>query len=245
MVPGGGIVREVTAGPAAPRRDRAPSPGRYAKGMAKRRQIVDTAIAVFADVGFNASSLRDIAARAGISHPGLMHYFPTKAALLEAVLRYRDDVDVAALDEELARGTDFFEAVVHLTERNQVRRPVVELFAAVAAEATSPAHPAHGYFVARYASTVSSFRGRLEQAGAAGRLRPGVDPEHAARNLVAVLDGLQVQWLLSLDGPRDERIDMAAHLRAHLSLLLDDGPAPPATTPTGRSAPWADPPGHA
>ncbi|GAB3250519.1 TetR/AcrR family transcriptional regulator [Kineosporia babensis] len=188
----------------------------YARGRVKRRQILEAATAVFADVGFNGASLREIAARAGISHPGLLHHFPTKPALLEAVLKHRDEVDTTAFDADIARGVSKFEALLLLAERNQQRRPLVELFMAVGAEATSPAHPAHEYFVNRYEQAVSFFREWFESE----ELRAGLQPEDAARHMVALMDGLQVQWLMSLGGPPEREVDMAACLRSYLHLVL-------------------------
>ncbi|MFB7797473.1 MULTISPECIES: TetR/AcrR family transcriptional regulator [unclassified Isoptericola] len=200
---------------AAPRRG-------YAKGRAKREEILQAAIGMFGEVGYHGASLREIASRVGISHPGLLHHFPTKAALLEAVLEHRDEIDFADFDRDLEQGRSMFDALVRLVQRNALRRPVVEVFAGLAAEATSPDHPAHEYFSERYPSTVRRSRVELERLAAEGRLAPGVDPEVAARTIVAIMDGLQIQWLYSLDGPRAQRVDMAADLRAYLDLIVVD-----------------------
>ncbi|MEU2199382.1 TetR/AcrR family transcriptional regulator [Isoptericola sp. NPDC019482] len=197
----------------------------YAKGRAKREEILQAAIVAFGEVGYHGASLREIAARVGISHPGLLHHFPTKAALLEAVLEHRDAVDFADFDTDVAQGRTMFEALVRLVQRNGLRRPVVEVFSGLAAEATSTDHPAHEYFARRYADTVERVRGELARHADEGRLREGVDPAVAARTVVALMDGLQVQWLYSLERPRAERIDMAADLRAYLDLIVVD-PAP-------------------
>lgn len=196
------------------------SRGGYAKGRATRQEIIRTAILVFADVGYHGASLRDIAARAGMSHPGLLHHFPNKAALLEAVLEYRDAVDQEAIREDLARGGDEFDALVRVVERNRLRRPLVELFAGLSTEATSPDHPAHAFFQRRYTRLVADQATHLRERAARGGLAPGVDPEQAARTVVALMDGLQVQWLLSLERPDADRVDMAADLKAYLTLIL-------------------------
>ena len=194
--------------------------GGYAKGRAKQEQIIQAAIELFGEVGFHGASLRDISARAGISHPGLLHHFTTKAELLAAVLAHRDEVDQAALDADRAAGHSYFEAMTRLVEQNQQRRALVELFAALSAESTSPNHPAHGYFVERYrdvAATMESEFAALEQAG---QLRVGADPAPEARALIALMDGLQVQWLLSLDNDSASQLDMASDIRAHLATVL-------------------------
>lgn len=194
--------------------------GGYARGRATQQEIIRTAILVFADVGYHGASLRDIAARVGISHPGLLHHFPNKAALLEAVLEYRDAVDEESFEEDVARGTDYFDALLNLVERNRLRRPLVELFAGLSTEATSPDHPAHDYFQRRYTRVVREQSAHLRERAARGGLAPGVDPEQAARTVVALIDGLQVQWLLSLERSDADRVDMAADLKAYLTLIL-------------------------
>ncbi|WP_251152621.1 TetR/AcrR family transcriptional regulator [Cellulosimicrobium sp. Marseille-Q4280] len=208
------------AGGARRRTDPA-DPGRgYAKGRAKREQILQAAIQLFGEVGYHSASLRELASRVGMSHPGLLHHFPTKVALLEAVLEHRDVVDRSDLGEEIEQGVDYLDALVALVERNSRKRVVVELFTALAAEATSPDHPAHEYFVRRYATTVAAMQDGLQRYADAGRLRDGVDVAVAARHLVALMDGLQVQWLLSLDRDDAGHVDMASDLRAYLRLIL-------------------------
>ncbi|MFD6179022.1 MULTISPECIES: TetR/AcrR family transcriptional regulator [unclassified Isoptericola] len=194
----------------------------YAKGRAKREEILQAAIVAFGEVGYHGASLREIAARVGISHPGLLHHFPTKVALLEAVLEHRDAVDFADFDTDVEQGRSMFEALVRLVQRNALRRPVVEVFTGLAAEATSVDHPAHDYFARRYADTVERVRVELQRLAADDRLRDGVDPAVAARAIVALMDGLQVQWLYSLERPRAERVDMAGDLRSYLDLILVD-----------------------
>lgn len=184
----------------------------YAKGRAKRREILDQAMALFGETGYRGASLREIAARCGLSHPGLLHHFPTKEALLLAVLEHRDLVDSARLP---GGGLAVLRGLVDLAALNATRPGIVELFVALSAEATAAGHPAHNYFVRRYQATVRTIERAYQQVRADGTLRPSIEPHAAARQLVALMDGLQIQWLLS-----DRRIDMAAVLRAHLENQL-------------------------
>src|SRR4051794_13431713 len=71
----------------------------YAKGRAKRQDILDQATALFGEAGYRGTSLREIAARCGLSHPGLLHHFPTKESLLLAVLEHRDAEDQVRISE--------------------------------------------------------------------------------------------------------------------------------------------------
>jgi AcrR family transcriptional regulator len=62
---------------------------RQRQAAARREQILQTALALFAAQGFDATSTRQIAKEAGIAEGLIFHYFPTKASLLTAILEDR------------------------------------------------------------------------------------------------------------------------------------------------------------
>jgi AcrR family transcriptional regulator len=217
----GCMTTEVTTASTPLSRPSSARSGGYAKGRATREEILDAAMLLFGEVGYHTASLREVASRVGISHPGLLHHFSSKAVLLAAVLERRDEVDEAAFRADLDAGQDYFEALAMLIDRNAARPGIVELFATLSAEATSPDHPAHAFFQDRYRAVVGQTTAEFERRRDEGRLRLGIDPDMAARLTVAVMDGMQIQWLLSADTPAD-RPDMAAALRAQLGALLTD-----------------------
>ncbi len=59
---------------------------RHAQAEARRAQLLDAALAVFADKGLEAATVKDLSAAAGVAQGLLYHYFPSKEALLEAAL---------------------------------------------------------------------------------------------------------------------------------------------------------------
>ena len=59
--------------------------GSYRGTEEKRARIVAAAFAEFSSGGYESASLRSIAAAAEMSHPGLLHHFPTKNDLVVAV----------------------------------------------------------------------------------------------------------------------------------------------------------------
>jgi len=187
--------------------------GESERGAATREHILATATAMFGESGYRGASLRDIAARCGLTHPGLLYHFPTKAGLLEAVLQRRDRADRIDGGPD-HRGVVALESLVGVARHNSNTRGLVELFATLSAEATAPDHPAHAYFVARYERVVREISEHFVEAKEDGRLRADIDPYAAGRQWVALMDGLQVQWLL------DESTDMAGTLQAHLDSQL-------------------------
>lgn len=189
--------------------------GSYAKTAARRREILEAGIDVFSANGFRSGSIREIAERVGISQAGLLHHFPNKNELLAGVLELRDDMSRDISDLDSADGVGHLRGLVKVVEYNAGVPGLVELHCMLSAEATSPDHPAHSYFVTRYRSVVALTTESFESARAAGQLAPGVDPASAARSLVALMDGLQVQWLLDRAS-----VDMAEETRRYLRLLL-------------------------
>jgi len=181
--------------------------GSYAKSEERRREILEAALEVFAVSGFRSGSIRDVAERVGMSEAGLLYHFPTKNVLLTAVLDERDEI----ARRIVPNGEDGLATVlglVTLAEYNMTIPGVVELFCVLSAEATAADHPAHDYFVQRY-EAVRSLTGRaFGLLAERGLLRQGIDPEAASRNVIALMDGLQVQWLLdrnSVDMPEEIR----------------------------------------
>jgi AcrR family transcriptional regulator len=207
------MVRTMTNTETAPK-TRKPR-GEYAKTGAKREAILDAALEVFAESGYRAGSLREVAQRVGMSEAGLLHHFRSKSALLQAVLNHRDDLSAALVDFDLPDGVASLRGLEMLARANAATPGVIELYCTLSAEATSPDHPAHAYFVQRYEFVRASIGGAFERIEAAGRLMPGVDPQKAAVATIALMDGLQVQWLLDPDST-----DMADALAEFFSVFV-------------------------
>jgi len=188
--------------------------GSYAKSDATRGAILDAALEVFAQGGYRAGSLREVASRVGLSEPAILHHFRSKSRLLAAVLERRDDHASQFIDEVPEDGIDAMHGLVALARYNASEPGVVELYCTLSAEATAPSHPAHDYFVRRYQMLRHAMFVSFSNLEARGLLRPGVTPDLAARSTLAMMDGLQVQWLLDRS-----TLDMAEDLRAHLRRL--------------------------
>src|SRR5579871_5792101 len=182
----------------------------YAKGRARRTEIIRTASERFARDGYASATVLDIAAACGISRAGLLHYFADKEALLEAVLQARDDEDRGRFDPyvKAAGAVGVLRGMVDLAEHNRLVPGLIRLFVRLSAEAADPGHPAHEYFRQRYERIRLSTERALNGAVRAGHVDAALDTSAASIRLTALMDGLQAQWLL------DPRIDIAAHIGA-------------------------------
>jgi AcrR family transcriptional regulator len=86
-----------------------------AAGLARRRELLDKAAGVFADQGYNATTVRRIADDAGMLAGSLYYYFSSKDAMLEEILRTFLDELWERYDAVLDAGTgprETFEALV-------------------------------------------------------------------------------------------------------------------------------------
>lgn len=88
------------------------------KGHERARAILETARLIFATEGYAGLSMRGIATRLGVSLSNVQHYYPSKDALLEALLsqalvNYQATVDAhVALDDGRLR-VEQFQAIIH------------------------------------------------------------------------------------------------------------------------------------
>ncbi len=129
-----------------------------------------------------------------------MHHFADKEELFAEVLRQRD-AKVRAAAGDPAEHT-LLQQAERVVAYNQTTRGLTSLYAIVSAEATDSEHPSHEEFADRYRATAQRAADLLRAGQEAGEVRDDVDPALAARLISAVMDGIQLQWLL------DESVDM-------------------------------------
>ncbi len=177
--------------------------GSYAKGVAKREEILTAALDVIARNGYRRTSVRELADAVGLSQAGLLHYFSSKEELFQEILRKRDEVDAAAFDLDVDQPIEAFFGVIR---HNSEVPGLVQLYAQLSTEACDPEHPAHAFFVERYVQFRAMFGGMLREEQAAGNIDPDLDSDRIANLFLAAADGLQTQWML------DPSIDMADHV---------------------------------
>ncbi|MFC9128496.1 TetR/AcrR family transcriptional regulator [Streptomyces sp. NPDC057099] len=178
-----------------------------ARSEERRAEIVRATLEVIAERGYRGASLTSVAERVGLTQQGLLHHFPTKEALLVAVLQERDRWDA------MPAGRLRLDLLASLVEYNAMRPAIIQTFSALLGESVTEDHPARAYFRERYVG-VRAGMAEVLRAEYGDRLPSGLTPERAAPLLVAILDGLQYQWLLD-----PESVDMPSAFRDFLTLL--------------------------
>lgn len=191
-----------------------PYEGLLAKGEDRRQHILSVALSLLATGGGRATTLGQVARAAGVSTPGLLHHFPSKKHLLNAVLDARD-----ARDEAVASFDGDLEAQLRSVQGRIGREPgLAGTFIVLMCENLDPQAPLHARFLRRYRSGLAALAGGIERGQAAGRFRADVDPQRKATEVLAVLYGLEATWLLDPDAPVGAAFD--GYVRAVIDDLL-------------------------
>ncbi|MGW5517524.1 TetR/AcrR family transcriptional regulator [Nocardia africana] len=187
--------------------------GPYAKSAQTRQRAVDAAIEIFSVTGYHGATLTDVAEKLGMTLTGLQHHFPDKDSLLAAVLAERDRRSREEIT--ISPDEDATEKFLAIATRNQQNPLLTELHTVLSAEATSETHPAHDYFVQRYGHEREAGRRYFQHRIDRGELGDAADASSLATLLIAISDGLQLQWLLD-----PESIDLEKELRRFLTIAL-------------------------
>lgn len=192
--------------------------GVYAQRTRIRKQeILDSALVAFSQKGFYKASLADVASAAGITAAGLLHHFKTKEALLVELLAQRDLLDrPLSAGGDRPRGRALLQHFVNTMARNMTRPVTTQMYAVLSAEGVTEGHPARQWFLDRYDGLRLALSTALTEAGADGDIATGLDADATAAAIIAVMDGLQIQWLYD-----PESVDMAAVTHQVITALVN------------------------
>jgi len=165
--------------------------------LIRRREILDASVDIFGAKGYTGGTLQEIADQVGMTHAGILHHFGSKDQLLLEVLLHRDETDVAHLEgQHIPDGLPLFRHLVRTALLNAQRAGIVQAFAVLSAESVTDDHPARDFFQKRY----DNLRGEVSHAFRVVCAERGIDNSaniaDASAAILAVMDGLQVQWLL-------------------------------------------------
>jgi len=164
------------------------------------RAIIEAAATVFAEHGFRAARVADIAVRAGIGKGTVYEYFRSKEELFLAVF---DSFAVGTLEETLARLEPrpassiavlerFADATLGACQKVLYLYPLTMEFWSAAATPEFK-DSLMGEFRKLYAGYREVLAGVIRDGMAAGEIRPDVDAHHVAAALVGTIDALFLQ----------------------------------------------------
>lgn len=189
-------------------------------------EIVAAALEVFAEKGFAAARLEDIAARAGVSKGALYLYFETKQHLFEAVVREAVLPDIEAVERVATSGDIPFATLARMLVTRVAEfagtSPLGAVAKMVIAESRNFPDLARVWHDQVVSRALGVLGGVIEQAQARGEVRPG-DPRYHAFSIIGpLLMGVIWREVLQPAGgaPVDLRALAAQHVETALGGLL-------------------------
>ena len=160
----------------------------------KRQTIEDAALAAFGDTGYAKTSMRDIAAAAGISKAMMFHYFGTKRQLYGYLLALCVRTMTDEFGNHFDRGvTDFFARIRMATDIKLAvlqAHPAILRFLMRAYSETDPEVRTDAQKLFSFGAA-ERFRSELVMRGVdVSKFKPGVDPAQVLELLVYYSYGL-------------------------------------------------------
>lgn len=196
---------------------------------ARPAEIVSAALEVFAEKGFAAARLDDIAARAGVSKGALYLYFETKQDLFEAVVRDAVLPDLDAVGQAAANPALTLRQLAPILAARVAQVLTTSRVPAVAkmviAESRNFPDLARVWHDQVVSRALAVLTGVITAAQTRGEVRPG-DPRYHALSLAGPML-MGVLWREVLEPVGAEPIDLAAlagqHVETALFGLLTEG----------------------
>ncbi len=180
-----------------------------AKGEDRKLRILAAAQRLLTRNGWRNTTLAQIAKEAGVSAAGLLHHFESKEQLLHAVVDSRDMDDDANAD----RLGDLIEQIAHVGERVDRAPELVGTYSVLLVENLMPDAPLHDRLLARQRAAVDVVANLIRRGQASGEYRSDFDPALKAVQVVSLVNGMEISWLL------DPSIPLQEALRAYASSL--------------------------
>lgn len=188
-------------------------------GELTRSRVLDAAMEVFAAKGFRGGSLEDIAKRAGVVRGAVLYHFGNKEGVLTALLARRD-TDVRLMEESQLQSpgsptADLLAKIRMRSPRIRAALDAMKLAHLLEAEAADVGHPAREWIAQRAMRIRSHFASHFPSGVRAASTGTEIDPDSLAALTLAVITGLESQWLVDPD-----RIDFDRVLEVYEAIVL-------------------------
>jgi AcrR family transcriptional regulator len=173
------------------------------------RRLMDAAIELIAEKGFDRTSAAEIGERAGYSRSMVRARYGSKDALLESIFGGELDRRLLPAGEEDLTGLPWVLARVdHVAQLLEEERELMRAFCVISFEAAGPIPSLRSWYSQWLAHYEREMADHLRAGQRDGTVRPGIDPDTEAHDFVLKGIGLVFRWTL------DEAYDLAGQFRA-------------------------------
>lgn len=208
---------------APPLKSAGTSPQRWRRRReARPQEILTAALAVFAERGFSAARMEDIAARAGVSKGTLYLYFDSKQEMLRALVREGMIANLQSAGGMLAQhdgpSADMLRRFLGMAVRAVLLSPLAAVPKIIISESGNFPEIAEFYRREVIDAGLDLITRIIERGMARGEFRP-LDARHAAKLCVAPVI-LSAVWKSCFAKFDDTPFDAEALIAAHLDIFL-------------------------
>ncbi|MFI0978499.1 TetR/AcrR family transcriptional regulator [Streptomyces sp. NPDC021093] len=186
----------------------------------RRRQIAQGVFELIAERGLEAATLRDVAARAGVSMGAAQRCFRTKEEMLLFALEHMNQQVTARIQAAIADSEDPGSTITMLEQTllgtiptDEQGRAEARVWLAFSAQAAIDPKLA-AVQREQYDGLAELITLLIRVAQDAGGLRDDLDAKSEAEALITYADGLNIQLLLSRTTPAEARSALRAQLTA-------------------------------
>ncbi|WP_028563931.1 TetR/AcrR family transcriptional regulator [Paenibacillus pinihumi] len=183
------------------------------------QKVLDAAMRLFWEKGYEATSLSDLTAAMGVQRPSIYSAFGDKKELFEAALRKYNQLHAASIRTKLKKFSSVKQAFRSLFEGIITKagdsRPDIGCFCINTMVELAPHDPKFEVLTREHQLYLASvFQETIERGLESGELRPDIQAEDLAKNLVVSMIGLTVMMK-----SRPEQLFAEQSIALTLSLL--------------------------
>ena len=200
--------------------------GQYARSKERRDRITQSVLGIVDELGYERVTTSLVAERSHINEATVLYHFPTKDHLLVAACEYADELMAEATGAATGDPVFDLQDFVRAPQDSEARH---RLLVMLRGQSATMNHPARDYFRRRTLRTIAIFTTVISHRQEAGLAHPGIDAADAARQFIALWDGLGGMSLLDLDLDVESalldgfrRLTGANWMEARGELLRDD-----------------------
>jgi TetR/AcrR family transcriptional regulator, repressor for uid operon len=171
--------------------------------MERRRNILETAVQVYARQGFHQTGMRQLCSALGMSPGALYRYFPSKEAIIAGIVELDREMIQHNL-RTLPPEAGFIDTMQHMTtvmmDDLQANTGQLAIWAEISSEATR--NPAVAALLANHYHFIEGLLSNLvRNALKRGELKKGIDPTAVARFIISAHEGMVIRRAVDPDFP--------------------------------------------
>ncbi|MBN2106358.1 MAG: TetR/AcrR family transcriptional regulator [Deltaproteobacteria bacterium] len=156
--------------------------------LTSKEKIIEAAIEVFFDKGFDGASMREIAEKAGLTKPMIYYHFKNKEALYLELIEEYLELFCQGLESLLAEDSDpraRLSAIIDFFEQTFARG--ARVYNIIQRETIGNGHYVDLLTEKYFIKLSQNIAGFLQQGQQSGFIRPDLDPQLAEMSLISIL----------------------------------------------------------